>query len=210
MEPLDLLQRTTIEYRTRLVAVPVDRWGDQSVCGGWTVKEVADHIVGGNRVAVALLDGASTEEAMAAARTGSFEGDPVERFDETAAAQIAAFEAEGALDRIVHHPARDMPGAAFIGLRAGDLLLHGWDLARSTGGDESLPRELAEAIHAVYLPIAILRHLRRHRDRGDGRCAHRPAPAGPHGSGLIRAVSVLERSKCRAVHVSSGSSRFNL
>ena len=154
MDPLDLLKRTAVEYRTRLAAVPNDRWGDQSVCGEWTVKEVADHIVGGNRFAVALLDGASTEEAMAAARTGSFEGDPVERFDETAAAQFAAFEAEGALDRIVHHPAGDMPGAAFIGFRAGDLLLHGWDLARSTGGDESLPSQLTEAIHMAYLPTA--------------------------------------------------------
>lgn len=89
---------------------------------------------------------------MAAAQAGSFEGDPVERYDETAAAQLAAFETEGALDRIVHHPAGDMPGAAFIGFRAGDLFLHGWDLARSTGGDESLPRDLAEAIHAVYVP----------------------------------------------------------
>jgi len=154
MESLDLLKRTTVEYRTRLAAVPADRWRDQSVCGEWTVKEVADHIVGGNRFAVALLDGGSAEEGMAAARTGSFEGDPVECFDETAEAQLAAFETDGALDRIVHHPAGDMPGAAFIGLRAGDLLLHGWDLARSTGGDETLPGQLAEAIYAVYLPTA--------------------------------------------------------
>ena len=154
MQPLDLLKRTTVEYRKRLTAVPFDRWGDQSVCGEWTVKQVADHVVGGNRVAVELLNGGSSDEAMAAARTGSLAGDPVELFDETAAAQFAAFEAEGALDRIVHHPAGDMPGASFVGLRAGDLLLHGWDLARSTGGDESLPDQLAEAIHAVYLPIA--------------------------------------------------------
>ena len=111
------------------------------------MKEVEDHIVGGNRFAVALLDGATTDQAMAAARTGRFEGEPVlERYDETAAAQLAAFEADGALDRIVHHPAGDMPGATFIGFRARDLLLHGWDLARSTGGDESLPDDLAEAI----------------------------------------------------------------
>jgi uncharacterized protein (TIGR03086 family) len=154
MQPLDLLRRTAAGYRARLVAVPADRWGDPSVCGEWTVKEVADHIVGGNRFAVALLDGATTDEAMAAARSGSFEGDPVERYDETAAAQLAAFEADGALDRIVHHPAGDMPGASFIGFRAGDLLLHGWDIARSTGGDESFPDDLAEAIHAVYLPTA--------------------------------------------------------
>ncbi len=154
MEPLTLLTRTAVEYRTRLAAVPATGWENPSVCGDWTVREVADHIVGGNRFAVALLDGASTEEAMAAARTGSFEGDPVERFDESAAAQLAAFEADGALDRIVHHPAGDMAGSAFVGFRAGDLLLHGWDIARSTGGDDVLPDELAEAIHAVYLPTA--------------------------------------------------------
>jgi len=154
MEPLDLLKRTAAEYRNRLAAVPADRWGDQSVCGEWTVKDVADHVVGGNRFAEALLHGGSIEEGMAAARTGSFEGDPVGLYDETATAQLAAFEADGALDRIVHHPAGDMPGATFVGFRAGDLLLHGWDLARSTGGDESIPADLAEAIHAVYLPTA--------------------------------------------------------
>jgi uncharacterized protein (TIGR03086 family) len=152
MEPLDLLMRTATEYRSRLTEVPADRWEDTSVCGDWTVRDVADHIVGGNRFAVALLDGASTAEAIGAAQTGSFEGDPIELFDETAAAQLAAFEGDGALERIVHHPAGDMPGAAFIGFRAGDLLLHGWDLARSTGGDETLPSDLAEAIHAVYVP----------------------------------------------------------
>ena len=154
MEPLDLLKRTAVEYRNGLAAVPADRWGDPSVCGEWTVRDVADHVVGGNRFAVALLAGASTEEAMAVARAGSFDGAPIELFDETAAAQLVAFEEVGALEQIVHHPAGDMPGAAFIGFRAGDLLLHGWDIARSTGGDDSLPGELAEAIHAVYLPTA--------------------------------------------------------
>lgn len=160
MEPLELLTRTTAEYRARLVAVPADRWDDPSVCGDWTVKGIADHLVGGNRFAVTLLGGASMEDAMAAAGSGSFEGDPVELFDETAAAQIAAFSAPGALERIVHHPAGDMTGAAFVGYRAGDLLLHGWDLARSTGGDESLPDDLAEAIYPVYVPnIEIARTL---------------------------------------------------
>ena len=154
MEPLALLHRTAAEYRNRLAAVPRDTWGDPSVCAEWTVKDVADHVVGGNRFAVALLDGARTEDAMAVAHAGGFDGDPVDRFDETAAAQLAAFEATGALERIVHHPAGDMTGAAFLGFRAGDLLLHGWDLAHSTGGEATLPTELAEAIHAVYLPTA--------------------------------------------------------
>ncbi len=152
MEPLDLLQRTAAEYRTRIAAVPADRWGDPSVCDGWTVRAVADHVVGGNRVAVGLLDGLSMEDAVAAAIAATVDGDAVELFDDTMAAQLAAFAAPGALERIVHHPSGDIPGAAFAGLRAGDLLLHGWDLARSTGGDEALTADLAEVIYGLYLP----------------------------------------------------------
>lgn len=152
MEPLDLLQRTATEYRARLAAVPADRWDDPSVCEGWTVKAVADHVVGGNRVAVGLLEGLSTDAAIAAAIAATVGGDAVDLFDETMAAQLSAFEVPGALERIVHHPSGDIPGAAFAGFRAGDLLLHGWDLARSTGGDEALPADLAEVIHGFYLP----------------------------------------------------------
>ena len=92
------------------------------------------------------------DAAIAAAIAATVGGDADDLFDETMAAQLSAFEVPGALERIVHHPSGDIPGAAFAGFRAGDLLLHGWDLARSTGGDEALPADLAEVIHGFYLP----------------------------------------------------------
>jgi hypothetical protein len=57
--------------------VPAGRWLDPSVCEGWTIKDLADHVLGGNRFAVPLLAGRSAEEAFAAALEGGFDDDPV-------------------------------------------------------------------------------------------------------------------------------------
>ena len=69
-------------------------------------------------------------------------------------AEYAAFEESGATERIVHHPAMDIPGAQLLGFRIGGLTLHAWDLARGSGGDETLDSELVEAVWAQLSPMA--------------------------------------------------------
>jgi uncharacterized protein (TIGR03086 family) len=123
------------------------------VCSGWTVKDVADHVLGGNRFAVGLLAGATADEALQDARAQTFVGDPVALHRASAVAQLAAFSAPGALDLVVHHPAGEIAGRQFLAFRLGDLLLHGWDLARSTGGDETLDDELLPLVWEAYQPI---------------------------------------------------------
>ena len=50
----------------------------------------------------------------------------------------------------VHHPSGDIDGATFLGFRLGDLVLHGWDLARSVGGDEHMDDELVAIVWDAY------------------------------------------------------------
>lgn len=152
MDTIEALRKAGDEYRRRLVAIATGEWEQPSVCEGWTVKELADHVLGGNRFAVPLLAGASADAAFAIALDGGFDGDVVGLFDESAAAQVEAFSVPGALDAEVAHPSGPTDGRTFAGLRTGDLLLHGWDLARSTGQDESLPDDLVAAVWAVYEP----------------------------------------------------------
>lgn len=49
------------------------------------------------------------------------------------AALLDAVQSPGALDRTIQTPGGAMPGAVFARLVAFDGLVHGWDLATSTG-----------------------------------------------------------------------------
>jgi hypothetical protein len=66
--------------------------------------------------------------------------------------QLDAFRAPGALGVVVRHFDGDIDALQFLGFRVGDLLLHGWDLARSCGGDNSFDDDLVRAVWDVYHP----------------------------------------------------------
>jgi uncharacterized protein (TIGR03086 family) len=153
VEPFDALARATAEYEQRLLAVRADQWDQPSVCSDWTVKDVADHVLGGNRFAAALVTGASSDDALTHALAADFDGDPVAAFVESATGQLDAFQRPGALEATVLHPQGDISGRTFLYFRVGDLLLHGWDLARSTGGDAQIDDDLVPDVWREYQPL---------------------------------------------------------
>src|SRR5664280_374498 len=123
---------------------PLVHGGRASACDGWAVRDLADHVIGGNRFAVDLLSGATPVEAFTAALDAGFEGDPVELARESAEARSAAFGEPGAPARSVLHPLGPISSAEFLGFRVGDLVLHGWDLARSIGADRHIDDALVD------------------------------------------------------------------
>ncbi len=142
MDLVGLLRRASDFYDRHLAAVRSDQWSMPSICDGWSVKDLADHVLGGNRFAVGMLAGLDTPTAFAAALADGFDADPVTACRASMQSQLAAFEAPGALEVVVHHPAGDIGARQFLGFRLGNLLLHGSDLARSTSGDDTLDEEL--------------------------------------------------------------------
>ena len=105
-------------------------------------------------MSVRLLHGASANEAMAGLDGDLLGDNPNAAFAAAASAERAAFQEPEALERVVHHPAMDMPGAQLLGFRIGGLTLHAWDLARATGGEETLDADLVEAVWAQLSPMA--------------------------------------------------------
>ena len=69
-------------------------------------------------------------------------------YDEGIAQAVAAFNAPGALEKMVKLPWGTLPGAAFMGIATTDVFTHGWDLAQSTGQSTDLDPELAEQLLA--------------------------------------------------------------
>jgi uncharacterized protein (TIGR03086 family) len=132
-------------------------------------------VTGGNRFAVGLLAGHIAREASGTALAAGFDDDPLSAYDISAAAQLDAFQAPGSLDMMVHHPDGDIDGRQFLGFRLGDLLLHGWDLARSTGGDEDLDPELVLLVWDACQPS--LGSGENHSGFGDGPSGDSPTDA---------------------------------
>ena len=47
------------ETRRRVAAIGAEQWGGSTPCADWNVKDLVVHLVGGSRMAVRLLQGAS-------------------------------------------------------------------------------------------------------------------------------------------------------
>jgi uncharacterized protein (TIGR03086 family) len=144
LEDLQAVRLATVEFGRRLDAVAMNGWDAPSPCVEWTVRDVCDHVVGGNRFAVLVLSGMDWRSALETVQGSDFSGDPRAAFAESGERQIAAFEAQGVLGRTVSHPAGSMLGRDFARHRVLDLVVHGWDVARGSGGDERIELELAE------------------------------------------------------------------
>jgi uncharacterized protein (TIGR03086 family) len=138
-QPLETAIQST---RGVLAGVSSDQLGMPTPCASWTVADVINHIVGGQYFFAASMRG----EAPSGERPDFAAGDYLAAFDDGSAACLAAFGADGAMERTVHLPFGDLPGSAVVGLAATDTFTHGWDLARATGQPSDLAPELAAGL----------------------------------------------------------------
>jgi uncharacterized protein (TIGR03086 family) len=139
---------TALDGTGRLVAgVPDDRWEAPTPCADWSVRQLVNHVVGGNRLFARVLSGQPlppVEQLGRRAGEDQLGDDPVAAWRGSAEAMLAAFRGPGVLERTHTVPAGTLPGPAVLHLRIVETLVHGWDLARATGQQPAFPDELAE------------------------------------------------------------------
>jgi uncharacterized protein (TIGR03086 family) len=153
MDELSLLRHAGGELGRRLADIAPDQLTRPTPCEEWTVRDLISHVVGESIMSVRLLHGADADTATVGLDSVTLGDDVSAAFATAASGEYAAFEQAGAT-RIVHHPAGDIPAAQLLGFRIGGLTLHAWDLARASGGDETLDSELVEAVWAQLSPMA--------------------------------------------------------
>lgn len=134
MDELATRTRTLADDLTRRVeAVPADAWDRPAPCEGWTARDVVRHLV--EWMPAFFLAGWDADVPT----IPSVDEDPVAAWAALRGALLVALE-----DPAVGHVARDTPmghvtmAEAFAMAGTSDLLIHTWDLARATGGDEVL------------------------------------------------------------------------
>jgi uncharacterized protein (TIGR03086 family) len=151
------MSETTQERVTRLVndfdrrvqAVPADGWGSAAPCDGWTARDVVVHILGSmNRLVAA---GGEPREVAA-------DADIVAEWNATRSAFLGMLP-HADMTMSVPGPFGPMPLEQLLGrLMATDVLVHTWDLARATGGDERLGEDdVAHAYEGLKPMDAMIR-----------------------------------------------------
>lgn len=142
-EIADRYRRLSGEFADKVSQVSPERWSSPSPCEGWTARDVVAHVVESHGIFFGLVE-------RPFERTVNVDEDPVgalrqamvqtqAELDDPARAS-AMFEGffgpmsfEGAIDRFISF----------------DLVVHGWDVARSVGLDETIAPAEIERLHTT-------------------------------------------------------------
>lgn len=126
-------------FRQRLDEVESGDWARPTPCHDWSVRDLANHVVGGNFRYVMILGGEAADTILRPHDEDWIGADPLRSFDDGFARVTQAFSAPGILRATVRHPKLGaMTGAELRLLRVNELTVHGWDLACAIGSDDRL------------------------------------------------------------------------
>jgi uncharacterized protein (TIGR03086 family) len=129
-----------------VAAVTGEQWLLPTPCTDWTVRQLVNHVVGGNRLTTRVLRGEPLPPLDQLGRRGNDDqlgDDPAAAYRVSAGELLAALRVPGALERPYTLPVGTLPGPAVVHLRTVETLVHGWDLARATGQQVPFSDELA-------------------------------------------------------------------
>ncbi|WP_225799054.1 TIGR03086 family metal-binding protein [Streptomyces sp. NK15101] len=167
-------------------AVTAEQLGAPSVCAGWTVRELANHLVLysahglEHRALRTKLPDETTERDFTA------DTDWAERYAAQLDRALAAWERPGVWDGEVDTGYVTMPAPAIASLLVKELALHGWDLARSTGQEFTVPEDTA-----VFVLGVVEEHAEVYR-RYEGFA--QPVDVPDDASAFVRALALSGRN----------------
>ena len=140
-ELAELHGRCGQRFAALVAGVGPGQWHDGTPCSQWDVRTLVHHLLYEQRWVPPLFEGLTIEQVG-----GRFEGDLMGG-DATAWPGLLALAIEqahaavaqpGALDRIVHLSFGETSGREYVLQLTADLAIHGWDLARATGQDDTV------------------------------------------------------------------------
>src|ERR1700736_19964 len=112
---VDLLERAIASTERILSAVSSEQLDHATPCASWKVRDLVNHIVGSTYWFAATVETgvapASEDDVGGPDVTG---GDILVAFAEGSKRAISAFQAPGAMDKVLKLPFGEMPGRAFV------------------------------------------------------------------------------------------------
>ena len=128
-------RRRAARFEELILGVGSDAWASQSPCQDWTARDVVDHVVGMHAAMLAPLGRSPGPESSAA-------GGPIDAFTSARARLQHALDDPAVAGTACDTPTGTLTLAAHVDAALSvDLVVHGWDLARATGQDDTIQAE---------------------------------------------------------------------
>jgi uncharacterized protein (TIGR03086 family) len=147
---------TALDHTTRIVTdVPKDTYASPTPCPEYDVRTLMNHMVAGNLMFAGAARGERPD--MALFEQDHLGDDPGAAYRRAADQALDAWRRPGVLEEQLAFGG--MVGAAVIRLHLTEELVHGWDLASSTGQATEVDAALAETALAAMqqVPTEMLR-----------------------------------------------------
>ena len=137
IDPLDLYGRAS-EWTLGKVVGATDKLDATTPCDEWDVRTLMNHMLETQHYFVSTARG---DEASPPSPHPSehLDDDPAVVFEHARAETLSTFGADGVIEKT----------GPSLGIAFSDQLLHGWDLARATGQDATMPAGLPEAAYEM-------------------------------------------------------------
>jgi len=128
-----------------LDGVRPQQWDDATPCTDWDLRALTRHVIVGNQMFAQIVSGEIAGPHAADLTVADVaDSDLADVYRRSAGALLAAFRPAEVLRREVTVPFGTVLGVVALHLRITELLVHGWDIAHSTGQCTTVPERLAE------------------------------------------------------------------
>ena len=141
---VEALKQTIAVARGVLENTSKEQLSQSTPCAEWDVSGLINHMVGAHYFFEMGLTGKPSGDMT----TDFAAGDFLSAYDDAANACVAAFSADGVMEKMHKPPFGEMPGSAVVGLAMTDTFTHAWDLAKATGQNTDLAPQTAEVLLA--------------------------------------------------------------
>ena len=146
MDPVQALERAYQGLNATIVNVTPEQLTAPSCCDGWDLRAMLNHLLGAGWMFTLANQDQSVEEDA-----GDLVGDDVAAAcSELATANVASWRSGQGLEGERTYPFGNFPAAAAVMINLGEIAVHTWDVAKTTGQAGAIDPEIAEMLLAFY------------------------------------------------------------
>jgi uncharacterized protein (TIGR03086 family) len=148
MDPIERIERATKHASKAVHGVKADQLDQATPCSEFDVRALLNHMLGGLEMLRTAAEGGESKMPEG----DQFGADPGKEYDERAAKLVDAVRQAGTLERTWKMPFGELPGQMMASIAFVEHVTHGWDLAKATGQDTTIPDDLIAECRGVVEP----------------------------------------------------------